>query len=300
MKKVTVAVIGLALLLVLGGGGTAWWWQQAANRAAEQAAVRGAEKNSPPTGPHPIASGPSPADSPEERMARADKIRRDYDEMTTKFSADFSGAGAAFPGGLSAYLRQLALLQREKHKDLAAILTPRELEDLELRETNAGQTVTRLLGDTAATEEQRRAVFRLQKEFEDRFALVFDLSTPALLAREIERQAVQQKIRPVLGDALFGAWLRGEGLDYAGFVAFARQQGFSEALPLELWREKNEFILARLQLKARTDLTPAQVLELDRALVNQTVARVTGLIGPAAMAGPGRDVLTWLPLPPVK
>ena len=299
MKKVTVAMIGLALLLVLGGG-TAWWRQQAANRAAEQAAVRVGEKKSPQADPRPTAPGAVSADSPGERMARADKIRRDYDEMTTKFSADFSAAGAAFPGGLGAYLRQLALLQGEKHKDLAAILTPRELEDLELRETNAGQTVARLLGDTAATEEQRRAVFRLQKEFEDRFALVFDLSTPALLAREIERQAVQQKIRSVLGDVLFGAWLRGEGLDYAGFAAFARQQGLSDTLPLELWREKNEFILARLQLKARTDLTPAQVLELERALVNQTVARVTGLIGPAAMAGPGRDMLTWLPLSPVK
>jgi hypothetical protein len=83
-------------------------------------------------------------------------------------------------------------------------------------------------------------------------------------------------------------------------VTFARQQGFSGTLPLELWREKNEFVLARLQLKVRTDLTPTQVFDLERSLVNQTVARVTGLIGPAAMAGPGREVLTWLPLPPVK
>ncbi len=98
-----------------------------------------------------------------DRAASADKIRRDYDEITKKISAEYAAAGDTFPGGLNAYLRQLALLQREKHADLAALLTPRELEDLEMRDTNAGQSVQRLLGESAATEEQRRAVFRLEQ-----------------------------------------------------------------------------------------------------------------------------------------
>ncbi len=243
---------------------------------------------------------PPGASTAADRMAWADKIRRDYDEMTTKFSADYSAAGEKFPGGLSAYLRQLALLQREKHKDLAALLTPLELEDLEMRDTNAGQTVTRLLGDTAATEEQRRAVFRLQKEFEDRYSLVFDLSASALFARETERQALQHKIRAVLGDEVFGAWLRNEGPDYANFTAFVQRQGFAPGTALDLWRAKSEFILGRLQLKARPDITVAQQGDAERALIAQTLTRVTGIIGPTVVAGPGREVLTWLPLPPAK
>jgi hypothetical protein len=236
-----------------------------------------------------------------DRLARADKVRRDYDEMTAKFSADYGAAGNAFPGGLSAYLRQLALLQLEKRKDLAAILTPRELEDLEMRDLPAGQLVEKLLGDTTASEELRRAVFRLQKEFEDQFALTFDLTPAALLARETARQATQQKIHAVLGDDLFGAWLRGEGPDYAGFAAYTREQRFGANVPLDLWGAKNEFTLARIQLKARTDLAPAQVIEAERVLVNQTLVRVTGIIGPAAVASPaGREMLSWLPLPPAK
>jgi hypothetical protein len=235
-----------------------------------------------------------------DRLARADKIRRDYDEMTVKFSADYAAAGNAFPGGLSAYLKQLALLQNEKRLDLAKLLTARELDDLEMRESSAGQTTARLLGDTAATGEQCRAVFRLQKEFEDQFGLTFDLSPAALSARETVRQATQQKIRTVLGDELFGAWLRGEGTDYAGFAAVVKEQGLSSSAALELWRLKNEFTLARLQLKARTDLAPAQIADADRVLASQALARVTGLIGAAAIAGPARDVLTWLPLPPAR
>ncbi len=232
-----------------------------------------------------------------EKSARADKIRRDYDEITKKISADYATAGDTFPGGLSAYLRQLALLQREKHADLAALLTPRELEDLEMHDTNAGQSVQRLLGDSSATDEQRRAVFHLQQEFEDEFALTFDLTPAALLARETERVATQEKIRSALGDDLFGAWLRGEGADYAAFAALAQQQGLASSVPLELWQAKSDFTLARLQLKARTDLSAAQSADAERALASQTLTRVTSLIGPAASTDAGRAALSWLPLP---
>ena len=232
------------------------------------------------------------------KTARVEKIRRDYDEITGKISADYAAAGNAFPGGLTAFLRQLALLAREKHADLAALLTPRELEDVEMRDTNAGQTVQRLLVDTTATEQQRRATFELQMAFEDKFALTFDLTPPALLVRERERQATQANIRSVLGDELFGAWLQGEGTDYATMASFAQQQGFAASVPLELWRVKNDFTLARLELKARADLSPAQLVEAEAALAEQTNARVTGLIGPAALANGGRDALGWLPRPP--
>jgi hypothetical protein len=293
-------VIGfvLVLLLLVGGSVAAWSRREAARREAEAEARRSVENNLPPRRvappPKEQVAPPTPAD---DHLVRADKIRRDYDEMTAKFSADYSAAGNAFPGGLSAYLRQLALLQREKHKDLAALLTPRELEDLEMRDTPAGQTVAQQLGDTAATEEQRRAVFRLQKEFEDQYALIFDLTPPALLARETDRQALQQKIRAVLGDDLFGSWLRGEGPDYAGFVAFVQQAGLAAGTALDLWRSKSDFVAARLQLKARTDLAPPQLAEAERALNAQALTRVTGLLGPAAVAGPAREILTWLPPP---
>ena len=125
--------------------------------------------------PPPIAglSGP-------EKLDRIEKIKRDYDEITGKFSVEYAMAGDKFPGGVNAFMRQLALLAFEKRADLAAFLTPRELEDAEMRDTGAGQKVQTLLGNTAATDEQRRAVFELQKAFEDKFALTFDLAPPIL------------------------------------------------------------------------------------------------------------------------
>ena len=72
--------------------------------------------------------------SPAEKAARVAQIRRDYDEIRAKTSADFAAAGTSYPGGLNAFLRQLALLEREKRRDFAAVLDPGELEDLEMKE----------------------------------------------------------------------------------------------------------------------------------------------------------------------
>jgi hypothetical protein len=53
------------------------------------------------------------------------RIESDYDEIRAKAAADYAAAGKAFPGGLNAFLRQLALLEREKGADLDKELTAR-------------------------------------------------------------------------------------------------------------------------------------------------------------------------------
>src|SRR5882724_4363203 len=129
VKKWMLVGLAVAWLLIIGGGVAVWRGRDTARLGADQAKRDGETKKilPPVVKPRVEPVNPPGIASAGERMARADKIRRDYDEMTTKFSADYSAAGNAFPGGLSAYLKQLALLQREKHKDLAAILTPAEL-----------------------------------------------------------------------------------------------------------------------------------------------------------------------------
>ena len=255
---------------------------------AKRGAASGALAATPPE-----TAAASPA-TPEEKAARVAKIKRDYDEIRAKASADYSAAGPAFPGGLNAFLRQLALLEREKRADFAQVLSPRELEELEMRESAAGNLVERLLGATTATPEQRRAVFQLQRAHEDRFALTFDLTPPALLEREAARQQTQEKIRAVLGDALFGAWLAGEGGDYALSVAFGVKNHLPPTAPLELWRAKNDYTLRRLEL-ATQKLGADQQRAAQTALLQQAEARVIQIVGPSVLRDARTGVLGWLP-----
>jgi hypothetical protein len=281
------------------------WRREAQSRSEALQPVPGAAKPMARTSTEVSAELPSRSRPPEppaprgltaeEKAARIEKIKRDYDEIRTKTSADYTAAGAVFPGGLNAFLRQLALLEREKRADLAAVLSPQELEELEMHETAAGQNVERLLGPTHATVEQRRTVFRLQREFEDKFALTFDLTPRALLEREAARQQVQEQIRAVLGDDLFGSWLFGEGEDYALFVAFAARHNLPPTAPLELRQLKNEYALRRLELNAAKNMTEDQRRVARAELARQTEARVMSIIGQNALQAGRKDILSWLP-----
>lgn len=230
----------------------------------------------------------------EEKAQRIAQIKRDYDEVRAKIAAEYSAAGKDFPGGLNAFLRQLALLEREKRLDFAAVLDAAELEALEYRETTAGQLVARLLDGTTASDELKRAVFRKQLAYEDRFALTFDISPKGLLERETARQGLQAEIRALLGDALFTSWLQGEGVDIAGVARVVRDHGLPPERVLELWQAKAEFVRRRLELNAR-GLEPAQVKGLQRELAREMNARVDHLLGTTVPQSARREALGWLP-----
>jgi hypothetical protein len=295
--------VALAALLVMAGVLALWWRGRtqlaaaAAELAARKKASAGHVATPPPRAvpslrartPEPL---PARALSPNEKSARIDKIKRDYDEIRAKASADYTAAGAGFPGGLNAFLRQLALLEREMRADFAAVLSPAELEDLEYRETAAGQLVQRLLGNTAAVDAQRRAVFRAQLEFDDRFALTFDTSPPALLERERARQTLQGAIAGLLGsDELFAAW----DADFARCRDFVSQQGLVGRVAWELWTAKNDFTLQRLALASQRGLPPEQLRIEQGNLTRQTETRVLGILGASAMDAARNDLLGWLP-----
>ncbi len=304
-EKFLVVILGA--VFVFGGVFALWRWSAGARSKPPVL-----ERASPPSAPRAKSSADRgevrraraaeptapPQLSPEQKAARIDKINRDYDEIRTKTAADYSAAAGAFPGGLNAFLRQLALLEREKRADLASFLSPSELEEIERRETTAGQLVQRLLGSSEATEEQRRAVFRLQRAYEDKFALTFDVAAPALLQRESARQAMQEQIHAVLGTPLFGLWLQGEASDYPQLVKFAATHGLLPDAPLHLWRARNEYTLKRLELHAENvarGLPEGQMRAAQAALLQQTEGRVLAIVGQGAMSAARAEVLGWLP-----
>lgn len=305
MTRTTRTLLGAALAGAIAVG--LWSLRRAPEAAPPPALSPGALAPSPPQ-PAPPPIRPTPpagasvaADDAEARRraiaALIARIEADYHEVRGKAAADYAAAGKSFPGGLNAFLRQLALLEREKRADLAKELTPRELEDYEYRETNAGQQVARLLGDTGATEAQRRAAFRHQLAFEDRFALVFDMAPAALAEREAARQATQENIRGELGDALFAAWLRGEGAEFGQMAELVATQGQPVAAALDLWSARNEFIRGRLRILADPALDAAQRQAAVARLAEQAEIRVASVVGLAALQAGRDEALQWLRKP---
>ncbi len=246
-----------------------------------------------PAAGQPIAPAPSVL-SAEAKAALVARINRDYDAIRLALLAE-NAAHREAAGDAHAFGRQLDLLERERRKDLAAVLTSRELEDLELRESPAGHLVTHFLGGTNASEEQRRAVFRLQRAFE----LAFDGSRPPspelALEREQARQWMQEQIRAVLGDDLFGSWGVGSGELYTAARVFAARHSLPAQVANELRHAHYDYRLKAAALRATASLPANQLAAAKSVLTKQSEARVKTLLGPVLYQTARAELLNWLP-----
>lgn len=229
------------------------------------------------------------------KAERIAQIEDDYDQLTAAILGGLGADAKENAGPSDTFLRQLALLEHEKRRDLAAVLGPREFEELEFKESKAGRRVNRLLGDTSATEDQRRAVFRVQREFELQFDQVYDATPRAYFEREQARQQTQEKIRAVLGEELFGSWVTGEGELDAQVVTFAAEHGVSPHIARDLRRTRDDYTLRVLALRATQDLPRDQLAAAKRQLAAEALARATAILGPALYQTARAELLNWLP-----
>ena len=299
MKK---SVVQLAAILAgVAVVGLVFWGGRRASRRAAGAATEvksPAESTPARAAKAPLAKRPAPAPGTDPAAAKAARIKailRDYDDIQARMSADYGSAGQSFPGGLNAFLRELALLDREKRADLAKVMTPRELEDYAIGESAAGQKMRAALDGTAATDEQRRAVFRAEQGFNDQFGFTFDLSPPALAVREAARQAIENQIRAALGDALFAAWLQRDDPGYVHFVEFAQRQNLPGSAALALWQTKNGFTLSALDIASAP---PQSAGPRRAALLEWGRGGVTAIAPSLPPDVVEREVASWLQLSP--
>lgn len=298
----------LAAIVLVGVGLLAWWVWVMADRYVSVGKAGQPVREAPDLRPSPVlqtaqsfalpgAGAPVPAGLSAGKAARVAKIQRDYEEIRTKTSADYRAAGESFPGGINAFLRQLALLELEMRRDLAAALTPEQLEDYLMKGSTTGQALQRRLEGVDVTDEQRRLVFRAQQEFDDRFSLIFDIAPAALRERTKAQFETREKIRATLGDEAYAAWLRTEDPSYAALRALAAERGLASTAVSELWQIKDDWTLRKLEIAAQPELTADQRTQMQAALASQIRARVAGLVGEEAMQ-PGSEALGWLPTGP--
>lgn len=131
------------------------------------------------------------------------RIQQDYDEMTAKFSPD----GIQ----LASDKERLALLRAERDRDIAALLTPAELAEYELRTSSTSLALRARLGDAIQSEEDFRKLYSLQKAFDDQFAL--NPSSPRPSAEFMQQRAaaerkLQEDFRAALGEEKFASLQR--------------------------------------------------------------------------------------------
>jgi uncharacterized protein (DUF4415 family) len=98
-----------------------------------------------------------------DKIQQVEAIRKDYDELIARVREQSKGLV------LKADREQLRLLERERRADLAATLTPAELLEYDLRASPTSNSVRNRLNFFQPTEEEFRAITRLQLAIDQQF-----------------------------------------------------------------------------------------------------------------------------------
>lgn len=203
------------------------------------------------------------------------KIESDY--MDIRRSSMDDDTGIMTPERSAARRNQMTMLEQEKHNDLAAVLTPEELQQYDMRNSQTAATVMRNLRNMDVTEQEYTALYTAQKAFDD--ATSGNPSTPEAYAQRNAAQAqLRDQLQGILGDDRFYAYLA--KTDYN----FARTQEFAAQFPT--LTTANTYALSKLgqDLQAQMMGTAGKPMSpADRtALIADYSARVSALLGPDA------------------
>lgn len=173
----------------------------------------------------------------DDKVDQVEAINRDFSEMRMKLLADRK------PGDTQNTMAVQAGLEQELQKELAAVLTPAELEQYEMRSSSAANRVMSNLKSIEVNEAEYTALFRVQKAF-DRVnpTMSGTITTDTMALRHTAQSALNEQVRTVLTDDRFYDYLLSADSTYARNVQFtAKYPAITPAMTYELTQLEREY-----------------------------------------------------------
>jgi uncharacterized protein YdcH (DUF465 family) len=208
------------------------------------------------------------------KIQQLERIAADYEEMKR--------ALVAATGGISLPVdrEKIAVLEREKRADLAALLTPEELEGYDMRQSPITRELRETLGALKVSEAEFRTIFQIYDGLSDRIKSPagFDQRTPAEQSAwwAQSRIAIAERdaqLRATLGEERYAEFARASDREYRELVELAEQnkRPLEEANRIFALRDRVTKETARISADVSlTAVQKAEALEsLDRSVRTQ-------------------------------
>lgn len=229
---------------------------------------------------------------PPEKIEQVEKLARDYDELVAKFNRENADN---FGEDQRAALR---LMREERERDLAALLTPEELDDLVARRSEASTAVMQVASAFEMSEVEFRALVAAEEHFNARLDPLGppDLSGPRKYVEAKDAQLAE--IRRVLGPERFEKYLEATEPVYRFAQAFVKDSGLPDSTAVALWQiDRDSNMRAGEILRQLGDDAPARDAALAK-LRKETRQSALALLTPAQLeAFHRRGGAMWLTLP---
>lgn len=212
---------------------------------------------------------------PDEKVDQLRQIQDDYNQKRSEFFMNSPG------GVMGEDRKKLADLDRAMQADFAAVMTPEEFTEYNLRSSNTAQQLRYALAAFDASEPEYRAIFQLQQAFDDKYGRMYGPSSPDEMRARMEAQKqLTEDIKAALGPDRATDYERATDFRYRQATQLVARLELPPETATSLWNTQKEFEQRRSDLFAAGSTAPiAERMQQLTALQQEAIARITPLLG---------------------
>lgn len=229
-----------------------------------------------------------------EKIDRLDRLNTDYNEL------DLATRTATNGIILPEDREKLARLEREKRADLAALLSPAELADYDIRNSPLVSRLSSTFGVFRATEEEFRAILQTHQSLEDalypysRLPPSSDEDRTARSNAQADAEAeLDIRLRTALGDQRYAEFTRAQSREYQNLVGLAARTNLPPQAAIDAYNLRDRLSQESNRIFYDDALDIPQKRAALATLAQTTRAQLAATLGPTT----GETYLktaTWL------
>jgi hypothetical protein len=263
------------------------YWRRTSPSPDQQRAMRELEKSRremiaalglPPSAFETAAQKRQFGDLPADKLTALQRIQQDYSEMQQDLWMPPREGTAMTPEQRNA---QMKLLREEQQRDIAALLSPTELQEYELRSSDTANRLRNQLRSVEVSEQEYRTLFAAQKAYDESRGPDGQRSLEQLEKDVARWDALQSTTRGALGDDRYKQYLLGSQLAGRNAEAFFAERPSITVDQIQAIARMNTSVMADLSRETNAPgLTPEERRNRAAAVAQRYQAALTQLVGP--------------------
>lgn len=212
----------------------------------------------------------------DEKIDAISRIERDYSEMTAEAWAKRRGNILT---SSDAAMQAQQLMEKEKLADLAAVLTPEELAEYDMRHSSAARSLINSLRNVEISAAEYAQLYEAQKTFAAANPMRSNMDPNAWVQRQAGQRTLNEQARAVLGEERFYHYLEGSDRMYAQVAkAFSDFPSVTPPQAYQVYQLQTD--LQTVMYQASRDGPPSQEKMAEMRTVAESYnARLESLIG---------------------
>ena len=230
---------------------------------------------------------------PEAKRQDFQEVEQDYQDLIQEVQQDMQGFT------LPSDTEKIRFLKEEQRRDLAAILTPAELADYDLRMSNTAQQLRWKMTRFDGTEEEYRKVFAVQKAFDDSqqtdaYGNPVNQGPDDWKKRRDAEKNLAGQLKETLGADRYADYVRSQNYEYQQLASAAKRLSLPPETATQVYNLRNDVSAESQRIADNENLAPDQKKQAYTELAARTRDQVKKSLGDEAAGVYLKSGMQWL------